>query len=310
MLNAIFGFGGIANAALTAKQASNGRSRNVTRKNIVVAPKRTLLYNNPAELEDLKKQWAVNDTTYNTLQGKETDELDELFKHYLKTKKLTFIDFSKKRIAKEGFNVIDKATSHYLDLLKSVMKEKAILMLAGKSEDELRKLIAQTNKLISQASIDASQAPNDKRIDLIVEKEHFQFFLTLLKDALQMKKNNKYVPSTTEAPTLNTSYLKERNFNVRKGFNKMVLESQMREGNPLTNTQLNARRMVAMKMARGQPVTMGEKIQAGIVAFPKPTTPRPTVPKPLGPKPNRSADIPRPASGGKRTTRKRTTRRR
>ena len=298
MLNAIFGFGGIANAALTAKQASNGRSRNATRKNAVVAPKSTLLYSNPAELEDLKRQWTVNATTYNALQGKDTDELDELFKYYLKTKKLTFIDFSKKRIAKEGFNVIDKATSQYLDLLKSVMKEKAIIMLAGKSEEDLRKLVAQTNKLIAQASIDASQAPNDKRIDLIVEKEHFQFFLTLLKDALQMKKNNKYVASPTEAPALNTSYLKERNFNIRKNFNKTILQSRMRESAPLTNAQAKARRIVAMKMARGEPVNYAEKMQAGIVAIPKPTMPRPTKPAPLVPK------------GGKRKTRKASRRRR
>jgi hypothetical protein len=105
--------------------------------------------------------------------------------------------------------------------------------------------------------------------------------------------NNKYVPSTTEVPELNLSYLKERNFNVRKDFNKMVLESQMRETVPLTNTQVNARRIVTMKMARGEPVTMGEKIQAGIVAIPKPSMPRPPKPAPLVGK------------GGKRKTRRR-----
>jgi hypothetical protein len=213
-----------------------------------------------------------------------------LFKDYLKTKKLTFLDFSKKRIAKERFNIIDEATSQYLDLLKAVMREKAKMILAGKSEEDLRKLIGDTNKYISQASIAASQAQDDERIDLIVEKEHFQFFLTLLKEALQMKKNNKYVPSSMAAPALNTSYLNERNFNVRKGLNNITLRSNMGRNKALTNTQVNARRMVAMKMAKGEPVTMQEKIMAGIVVPPKPT----------GPRPNR-----KPSVGGKTTRRNR-----
>lgn len=310
MFNALFGFGGIANAGLTAKQAYNVRSRNTSRKNSPVVTKTTVMYTTPAELEALKEQWTVNTTTQNILQAKDTDELDELFKYYLKTKKLTFIDFSKKKIAKEGFNVIDKATSEYLDLLKGVMREKATMMLAGKSEEELRKLIGDTNKFISQASINASKAPNDQRIDLIVEKEHFQFFLTLLKEALQRKKNNKYVPSTTEAPALNTSYLNERNFNVRKGLNNITLRSSMGRNKSLTNSQVNARRMVAMKMARGEPVSMDEKMRAGIVSFPKPSMPKPNAskpaypkpafPKPTGPRPNRA-----PPVGGRKTRRNR-----
>jgi hypothetical protein len=290
MFNTLFGFGGIANAGLTAKQAYNVRSRNTTRKNSPVITKTTVMYASPAELEALKEEWTVKPNTEAYFQNQDTDKLDELFKDYLKTKKLTFLDFSKKRIAKERFNIIDEATSQYLDLLKAVMREKAKMILAGKSEEDLRKLIGDTNKYISQASIAASQAQDDERIDLIVEKEHFQFFLTLLKEALQMKKNNKYVPSSMEAPALNTSYLNERNFNVRKGLNNITLRSNMGRNKALTNSQVNARRMVAMKMAKGEPVTMQEKIMAGIVVPSKPT----------GPRPNR-----KPSVGGRKTRRNR-----
>jgi len=290
MLNTLFGFGGIANAALAASNARKGPPRKPTRKNSPVITKTTVMYASPAELEALKEEWTVKPNTEAYFQNQDTDKLDELFKDYLKTKKLTFLDFSKKRIAKERFNIIDEATSQYLDLLKAVMREKAKMILAGKSEEDLRKLIGDTNKYISQASIAASQAQDDERIDLIVEKEHFQFFLTLLKEALQMKKNNKYVPSSMAAPALNTSYLNERNFNVRKGLNNITLRSNMGRNKALTNTQVNARRMVAMKMAKGEPVTMQEKIMAGIVVPPKPT----------GPRPNR-----KPSVGGKTTRRNR-----
>jgi len=117
MLNTLFGFGGIANAGLTAKQAYNVRSRNTTRKNSPVITKTTVMYASPAELEALKEEWTVKPNTEAYFQNQDTDKLDELFKDYLKTKKLTFLDFSKKRIAKERFNIIDEATSQYLDLL-------------------------------------------------------------------------------------------------------------------------------------------------------------------------------------------------
>jgi len=311
MFNTLFGFGGIANAGLTASQAYKGpsrnTSRNTTRKNSPVVTKTTVMYTSPAELEALKEEWTVKPNTEAYFQNQDTDKLDELFKDYLKTKKLTFLDFSKKRIAKERFNIIDTATSQYLELIKAAMREKAIMMLAGKTEEDLRKLIGETNTLISQASISASKAPDDERIDWIVEKEHYQFFLTLLKEALQMKKTNKYVPSSMEAPALNTSYLNERNFNSRKGMNNMVLSSSMGRNKNLTNRQKNARRIVAMKMAKGEPVTYAEKYNAGIVKMPKPSMPKPNASKPAYPKPAYPKPTgPKPiAVGGKKTRRNR-----
>jgi hypothetical protein len=292
MFNTLFGFGGIANAALAASNARKGPSYSTTRKNTAVAARRPRLYNNPAELTKLKENWTVKNDTYTTLEQEETDVLDKLFKHYLKTKKGIYFDFKRDKIGKERFNIIDTATSQYLELIKAAMREKAIMVLAGKTEDDLRKIIGDTNKYIAEASIAASKAPDDERIDWIVEKEHYQFFLTLLKEALQMKKTNKYVPSSMEAPNLNTSYLNERNFNSRKGMNNMVLSSSMGRNKNLTNRQKNARRIVAMKMARGEPVSMDEKMRAGIVSFPKPAYPKPTGPKPI-------------AVGGKKTRRNR-----
>jgi hypothetical protein len=301
MFNTLFGFGGIANAALAASNARKGPPRNTTQKNTPVVTK-TTLYASPAELEALKEEWTVKPNTEAYFQNQDTDKLDELFKDYLKTKKLTFLDFSKKRIAKERFNIIDTATSQYLELIKATMREKAIMVLAGKTEEDLRKIIGDTNKYIAEASIAASKAPDDERIDWIVEKEHYQFFLTLLKEALQMKKTNKYVPSSMEAPALNTSYLNERNFNSRKGMNNMVLSSSMGRNKNLTNKQKNARRIVAMKMAKGEPVSMDEKMRAGIVSFPKPAYPKPIGPKTTGPKPIGPKPI---AVGGKKTRRNR-----
>ena len=105
------------------------------------------------------------------------------------------------------------------------------------------------------------------------------------------KNRNIYVPSTTEAPELNRNYLAERNFNVRKGLNNMLLRSAMRP-NQLTNSQIAARREVAMMMARGEHVPIGKKIEAGMkVTFPKPTMPKP-------------ASMASPSAGGKRKTRK------
>jgi hypothetical protein len=328
MLNALFGYGGIANAGLMAKQAYNVRPSNTTRKNTPVATptRRPRLYNNPAELTTLKQNWTVNDTTYTILEDKTTDELDALFKHYLKTKKGIYLDFKRDKIGKEGFNVIDTATSQYLEIIKKIMREKAILMLAGKTESDLRKLIAETNKLISQVALDVTKVPDEQRIDMIVEKEHLQFFLTLLKEGLERKKTNLYAPSTAEAPSLNTSYLNERNFSLkgREKLNNRTLRSSFGRNKELTNSQRNARRIVAMKMARGEPVTHDEKYNAGIVKMrkpsmpkppmppmngipPKPSMPKPSMPKPSMPKPSMpkpSMPKPTPSSVGGRKTRR------
>ena len=286
-MEALFGFGGLANVGLTAAQAYKKKAP--VSMPAPAAP--SLMYSRPENLEALKAEWTVNDTTRNVLQSKTTDELDALFKHYLKAKKQTSIDFSRKRIAKEGFNVIDKAATDYLTLIKDISKEKAILMLAGKSEKEIQSLIAQTNKLVTQASIDATKVEtSEERLEFLVEKEYLQFVVSLLKEVLQLKKNNKYVPSETVAPALNTSYLNERNFDVRKGLNKITLESSMGRNKNLTNRQINARRIVAMKMARGEPVTLSEKVSAGIVNMPKPAYPKPSTPKPVSQKPS----MPRP----------------
>jgi hypothetical protein len=76
--------------------------------------------------------------------------------------------------------------------------------------------------------------------------------------------NNTYVPSNTEIPEVNLSYLKERNFNVRKDFNAMVIKSEMARNEELTNNQLKARRNVTIKMAKGEPVTFDMKDAAGM----------------------------------------------
>ena len=75
------------------------------------------------------------------------------------------------------------------------------------------------------------------------------------------RSNNTYIPSNTEAPELNISYLNERNFNVRKNFNKMVVGTNTMESN-----QKKALRNVTMKMARGESVSNAEKVAAGIIS--------------------------------------------
>lgn len=87
-------------------------------------------------------------------------------------------------------------------------------------------------------------------------------------------KNNLYVASNMEAPELNMSYLNERNFNVRKNFNLEVLGSSVGRNKKLTQNQMNARRNVAIKMAKGEPVSYIEKVRAGIVTIPKPSKTR------------------------------------
>ncbi len=125
------------------------------------------------------------------------------------------------------------------------------------------------------------------------------------KKKVNKPKNNIYVPSNTEAPAVNLSYVGNRNASVRNNFNAMVVGSTSNK--PLTNKQKAARTAVARKMAMGQPVTYQEKVNAGMIAFPKPTMPKPVgyIPKPTGPRPNRPAAIPRPAVGGKKTRRNR-----
>lgn len=89
----------------------------------------------------------------------------------------------------------------------------------------------------------------------------------LMKGTRKVKRsNNTYIPSNTEAPELNMSYLNERNFNVRKGLNQMVLESNIGRNVALTNNQTKARRNVAMKMARGESVSNAEKVAAGMIS--------------------------------------------
>ena len=87
-------------------------------------------------------------------------------------------------------------------------------------------------------------------------------------------KNNLYVASDMEAPELDMSYLNERNFNVRKNFNLEVLGSSVGRNKKLTQNQIMARRNVAMKMAKGEPVSYIDKVRAGMVAIPKPSMPR------------------------------------
>jgi hypothetical protein len=109
--------------------------------------------------------------------------------------------------------------------------------------------------------------------------------------------NNLYRPSNTEVPELNLSYVENRNESVRNAFNNVIVGA--RSTVPLTNKQKEARIAVARKMARGEPVGLLEKINAGMSVI---------LPKPLGPKPVR------PSKGGKKTRksskRRRMTRRR
>lgn len=316
-------------AGLKTKEAYNIATRkpnnipkpNNTRKSVsVITPpptKRRMLYNRPEELQALKEQWVVNANTEALLQTKSGEELENLFLYYLKTKKESFLQQKRQEITQEGFTIIDNAASQYLDMLKNIMRQNAIDMVLLRPEAEISKLISETTKSIAEVSTKVTKVPNAERLDLIVEKEYLQFFLSVMKEALQMKKNNKYAPSTTEAPALNTSYLKERNFSMegRKVLNNMTLRSNMGRNKPLTNSQVNARRMVAMKMAKGEPVSMEEKVRAGILTMPKPSIPKPSTPKPIttniaypkpaypkptGPKPNRKAAV-----GGRKTRRNR-----
>jgi len=81
-------------------------------------------------------------------------------------------------------------------------------------------------------------------------------------------KNNLYVPSTTEMPEVNLSYVKEINWNGNARKNLFA--------NPnLTNAQRIARNEVKRKMVQGIPVTFMEKFKAGMVTMPKPKGPKP-----------------------------------
>lgn len=86
-------------------------------------------------------------------------------------------------------------------------------------------------------------------------------------------KKNLYVPSNTPTPELNRSYVQNRNESVRNLLNWTTTGSSSEK--QLTNNQTYARMQVARKMARGAPVTMQEKVSAGIVSFPKPLGPKP-----------------------------------
>lgn len=115
--------------------------------------------------------------------------------------------------------------------------------------------------------------------------------------------SNVYVPSNTEAPNVNLSYVKNRNESVRNALNEMMVGRSFNGSQPnLTNTQRAARTEVARKMARGESVSMAEKVAAGM----RPAYPKPSYPKPSGPRPS--------TSGGKRSRkasrRRRTVRRR
>ena len=115
--------------------------------------------------------------------------------------------------------------------------------------------------------------------------------------------NNLYVPSNTEAPNVNLSYVKNRNESVRNALNATMVGYNPNANKPLTNKQKAARIEVARKMARGEPVTLLEKINAGMSV---------TIPKPKGPKPpGAMAPVPLP-KGGKRSRKahRRTVRRR
>jgi hypothetical protein len=77
-------------------------------------------------------------------------------------------------------------------------------------------------------------------------------------------KNNLYIPSNTEAPELNLSYVRERNYNTHKGLNNMVLRGTVARNQALSNNQVKARRNVTIKMAKGEPVTFDMKDAAGM----------------------------------------------
>jgi hypothetical protein len=78
--------------------------------------------------------------------------------------------------------------------------------------------------------------------------------------------NNTYVPSPTMVPELNMSYLKNINFNSRRGLNEMILASNLSRNKGLSNAEMKARRNVTMKMARGEPISNAEKLAAGMIA--------------------------------------------
>ncbi len=88
--------------------------------------------------------------------------------------------------------------------------------------------------------------------------------------------NNLYVPSNTEVPELNLSYIQNRNESVRNKWNNMVIGKSINGSANLTNKQKAARKNVARKMAMGETVTQWEKMAAGILPIPKPKGPKPT----------------------------------
>lgn len=95
----------------------------------------------------------------------------------------------------------------------------------------------------------------------------------------QKRVNNLYVPSNTEAPNVNRSYVGNRNESVRNALNEMMVGRSFNGSTPnLTNSQQAARIEVARKMARGEKVNYMDKVRAGIASIPKPKGPKPASP--------------------------------
>ena len=130
-----------------------------------------------------------------------------------------------------------------------------------------------------------------------VAKQNLGMFRSPAARKILGTRKQKRVPNT-KAPNVNLSYVKNRNESFRNVFNEMVVSSNVSHNKPLTNKQKEVRITVARKMARGEPVTMQEKFNAGMVTFPKPSMPKPPPPKMM--------TIPKFAvqtKGGKRTRR-------
>lgn len=249
-MNSLFGFGGILETGLSASQGFKG------------AKKATALPPPPPPVENLsslRAEWEINEAQIAKIDSLSFEELDDLFVDMMSTKKLTSRQVRTGQISREKGQIIDMATSDYIRLIKEAYLTMAMESTVPVSSATLQKAIAEQNKETAVLSSKKAQiADPEEKLKAEAEVELSQFKTTVFKEALKKEQMKASAP-----PPLNLSYVGERNeSNARTAFNLQMGRTPERIA-------------AARKMARGEPLTMQEKVRAGIV----------TLPKPLGPKP-------------------------
>ena len=214
-------------------------------------------------LSGLRAEWEINEAQIAKIDTMSFEELEDLFVDMLSTKKLTSRQVRTGQISREKGQIIDLATSEYIRLIKEAYLTMANESTVPVSSATLQKAIAEQNKETAVLSSKKAQiADHEEKLKAEAEVELSQFKTSVLKEALKKEQMKASAP-----PPLNLSYVGERNeSNARTAFNLQLGRTPERIA-------------AARKMARGESLTMQEKVNAGIVTLPKPLGPKPTRPK-------------------------------